>query len=236
MDNNVQPIAKPVVIYALIDPRNGRIRYVGKTNQNLKSRLSAHILEKSKCHRCHWLDQLKAAGLKPLMAQLELVQTRTWQEAERHWIKTLKAEGCDLTNNTSGGDGVPDLPPEVRARISRAWIGRKHKPETIEKLRGRTFNHTQDHKERMSRIMTGRKILWVDKISKANRKLNEGMISEIKRRLNAGELVKDLAAEFRVHRTTLSKINTGIYHLPYRKNSKVSELNLEGFLDKPKAA
>lgn len=38
-----------------------------------------------------------------------------------------------LTNATSGGDGVPDLPPETRQRMAQVWIGRKHRPESLKK-------------------------------------------------------------------------------------------------------
>ena len=57
----------------------------------------------------------------------------------------------------------------------------------------------------------GRVIGWSTKISEANRKLDAKEISEIQRRLSCGEKVCVLAADFGVHRTTLSKVKAGTY-------------------------
>jgi hypothetical protein len=204
----------PVFIYALGDPETGLIRYIGKTT-NLEQRYTAHVNSPpTNCHRSHWIQSLKAKGLRPLMVVVEIIEGAwPWQEAERNWIARGRREGWPLTNNTNGGDGVPGLPAETRQRMAATWRGRKHKPATIEKLRAaRALRVTSAAtRAKMSASLLGRRIAWVDKVAAGLRKLNEGDIDAIRARLAAGEGTCALAMEFGVHRTTLSKIKVGTY-------------------------
>lgn len=205
---------KKVSIYLLIDPRTDEIRYVGKTEQKLSSRISAHIADKTLCHRTNWLAELKCAGLRPVGVTIETIEGEwPWQQEERYWISKLKAMGARLVNNTSGGDGVPDLPKETRERMRRVWIGRKHSPETIEKLKAARAKRitTAETRAKMSRTRRGRKITWGVKIAAATRKLTHEQVDQIKHRLADGERVCAIAAEFKMHRTSISKIKTGSY-------------------------
>ena len=63
--------------------------------------------------------------------------------------------------------------------------------------------------------MKNREITWGDKISETLRKLSQEDQQDIINRLNNGELVKNLAEEYGVHRTTISKIKKGVYGLKY---------------------
>lgn len=210
---------KTTHIYMLIDPRDEMVRYVGKTNQDVKKRLSAHMGDKSNCHRVHWLNTLKKLGLKPEIILLESISGEwPWQESEKYWIKYFKDQGFNLTNNTSGGDGVPDLPQETRDKMRLTWLGRKHKPETILLLRiaNKGRKHTPEHKQHMKEIMTGRTNTWGDKVAETIRKVSKEEAENIKQRLNNGELVKDLALEYKMHRTSISKIKKGVYFEKYR--------------------
>lgn len=205
---------KPVHIYGLIDPVSGGLRYIGKSIRPAQ-RLANHMNEQSNCHRSHWLQSLKRQGLKPELIIIETIHGEwPWQESERFWIKRARELGCLLTNNTSGGDGVSDLPLETRERMRQTWLGRKHKPETIEKLRQASsqHRHSKETRQKMSRAHSGRKITWIDKVAAGLRKIKDTDIPIIIDRLKAGERVKNLAAEYGVHRTTLSKIKTGKYY------------------------
>jgi hypothetical protein len=201
-------------IYALVDPETEEIRYIGKSIRP-SERLANHINEpQSNCHRSHWLHSLKAKGLKPILLIIEeLSGNWPWQEAERYWIAFGHAQGWPLTNNTSGGDGVPDLPAATREKMRKVWLGRKHTPETLIKLskasRGR--RHSAESKAARSAMFKGREITWTAELSLAVRKFDDVAVADIKARLVAGALVKDLALEYGVHRTTISKIKTGRY-------------------------
>lgn len=205
---------KRAFIYGLVDPRTNEIRYIGKTQQSPNTRLRAHMLDRSNCHRVHWLQELAALGLEPNVVLFEAVEGAwPWQESERYWIAHGRKVGWRLTNNTSGGDGVPDLPPESRERIRQAWIGRKHSPETLAKIgaASKLRRHTDERRARMREKMKGRVISWIDKISEANRKLSESQCDEIRSRIAAGETSASLADEFGVHRTTIQKVKAGRY-------------------------
>lgn len=107
-------------IYALCDPRDQSIRYVGITKQPVKKRVSSHL----KAARCGanlycscWLRQLLDEELRPLVVVLE--ETNDPQR-EAFWIEHFRKEGHRLTNLTSGGISGYSHSPEVRAKISSA--------------------------------------------------------------------------------------------------------------------
>jgi hypothetical protein len=143
-----------VTIYGLVDPRDSRIRYVGKTSVTLNTRLRAHLndVRRGRVYipRHKWLSELLAAGLVPSIVELECVLDGSWQEAETRWIAALP----DLLNATAGGDGLcsyrhradtkekqrqsalrRSLDPAVRAKRSAAIRRAFAVPETREKLR-----------------------------------------------------------------------------------------------------
>lgn len=211
-------------IYGLVDPETKEIRYIGKSIRPIE-RLQNHMNDKSKCHRANWLQGLKKKGLKPELVIFEMIQGSndwSWQESEKYWIKRGRALGWPLTNNTDGGDGVVNLPPETREKMRLTWLGRKHKPETLIKLskasKGRI--KTQEMRDAMSEKMKGRIITWGDKVSEATKKFTQEQVNEIKIRLDSGELGVDLSKEYGVHRTTLSKIKMGTYNIKYNGRKK----------------
>lgn len=211
---------QPVYIYGLVDPETGEIRYIGKSIRPAE-RLQNHMNELSNCHRSHWLQSLKAPGLRADMVILERIDGEwPWQHSERHWIAYGRANGWPLTNNTDGGDGVPGLSGPSKERMASTWKGRKHKPESIEKMlatkKERPHSHSAETRARMSVAHAGRDITWGDKLSVALRRLTEEQVEEIKLRFSAGERTTDLAKEYGVHRTTMSKIKMGTYHDKYR--------------------
>ena len=200
-------------IYGLICPRSGQIRYIGKSIRP-KDRLNDHMNDRSKCHRVNWLSSLREDGLKPSLAILEIVpRGESWQDRERHWIAHGLLSGWPLTNNTSGGDGVPDLCGDARDRIRSAWVGRKHSPESLIKIgnasRGR--RHTDEHKEKVRQIMKKREITWGHKIAESVRKLTNNDVQVIINCLKNGEKVVEIAERYGVHRTTISKVKAGRY-------------------------
>lgn len=199
-----------IYIYGLIDPVTNRIRYIGKSTRP-RGRLSDHCNERSPCHRTHWIQSLLAQGKRPLLIVLErLAADADWQAVERQWIAFGREQGWPLVNGTDGGDGVCGLSPEARERIATAWIGRRHRAESLAKIgrasRGR--RHTAEHKARMSQKMQGREITPTHRrnLSLAVQKISDEQVAEIRERLAAGELIKDLAAEFGVCADTISDV------------------------------
>jgi len=126
------------VIYGLVDPRDGQLRYVGKSTTGLKQRLASHLCASSLRDRTlknGWLKRLLTLGLRPEAFVLESCDNKTaLNEAEQHHLATMRYVGCDLTNMTSGGDGlgVP-CSLERRRKISEAQRGKPRAPWTEER-------------------------------------------------------------------------------------------------------
>lgn len=219
--------ALPVFIYALIDPDNGDIRYIGKSIRPVQ-RLQNHMNEISNCHRSHWLQSLKRNGQKPDMVILEEIRGDwPWQESERYWIARGRREGWPLTNNTDGGDGVPGLPAETRKRMAAVWLGRKHTPEACKRISDakRGALHSDATKQKMSKAHSGREIKWIDKVSDGLRKLTNEQMIEIATARSNGAMVNDLAKKYGVHRTTISKVATGTYAMASKTVIQTKEKN-----------
>ena len=87
----------PVTIYALADPRDGAIRYIGKTTDPQRRYRHHRRHAKSVGQRCKvWLSGLLAAGLAPQMIPLAVVPAEQTRDAERAAI--LGHAHCDLLN------------------------------------------------------------------------------------------------------------------------------------------
>jgi len=120
-------------VYALQDPRDGRVRYVGcvvSTPRYLKSRIHNHLSEargRSRSAKSMWLRDLLAADGLPTVLILETVDPDEASARERYWIATYRANVGDALTNVQGG-GLP-----ARRRYSkndRPWSS-----ERIERFR-----------------------------------------------------------------------------------------------------
>lgn len=150
-------------IYALVDPRDGEVRYVGKT-QAPAHRLIRHLWDArnglDQTHRSRWIRQLLALGLAPEMRAIELVESSAAAAVERSWIASFRASGSRLTNLTDGGEGAPGRKWTVtsRAKIVAARTGKRHTPETRARIsqskRGRPLSAT--HRARIAAALHGR--------------------------------------------------------------------------------
>lgn len=102
---------KETYIYVLTDPRDGRVRYVGKSN-NPKARLRLHIrdsLDKGKDYPVHrWIRKLASINIKPCLTIIEVVSYDNWKEEEIKWIKHFGQLFNDLLNIHPGGNGCTD--------------------------------------------------------------------------------------------------------------------------------
>lgn len=112
--------AKAYWIYALCDPRDASIRYIGITTQRVQKRLNAHLRlarEGRQLHCSNWLRQLQQEGLRP---QIKVLEHTYDARREVFWIERLRAQGCDLTNGTAGGISGYFHSPQARAKIAEA--------------------------------------------------------------------------------------------------------------------
>lgn len=103
-------------IYALIDPFNREVRYVGKSNDPARRFHDHCSLDGSNPHKDAWLRSVLHRGRLPYMRVIEECYQDAWQERERFWIAHYRAAGR-LTNILDGGDGGPDLPPDKKQML-----------------------------------------------------------------------------------------------------------------------
>lgn len=104
------------VIYRLVDPRTNKTRYVGKT-RDIANRQRRYLAGHGhNPHMRNWLRLLISAGLKP---RIEIVQSCLYRlgDAERYWIAEYRRKGCDLLNQTDGGDSGQLISDESRAKL-----------------------------------------------------------------------------------------------------------------------
>jgi hypothetical protein len=97
-------------IYALVDPRCGSCRYVGKTKGTIENRLKGHFADaRRRCYehvpRFRWINKLAKQGLAPSVIALEIC-AGNWREAEKRWIRYFRECGCSILNVTDGGEGI----------------------------------------------------------------------------------------------------------------------------------
>jgi hypothetical protein len=92
------------LIYALVDPRDGQWRYIGKS-VNWLARPYAHYSERRRCApKDQWVRCLEELGLFYEVEVLEyLPSEQGLDEAEREWIAAARRVGAPLTNLTAGG-------------------------------------------------------------------------------------------------------------------------------------
>ncbi len=107
---------KYAAIYRLRDPRDGMVRYVGKTIDP-KRRLSSHISSSYRDCRpsARWCRKLKSLGLRPIMEVVEW--TVDWELSERRMIAQYRSEGDRLLNIADGGVDPSHL-AEFKAEFS----------------------------------------------------------------------------------------------------------------------
>lgn len=133
------------IVYALVDPRDGEIRYVGQTTKGV-ARIRQHATEcllrqEAHTHRVRWIRQLQSLGLGFDHKVLESVADPDELDVvECFWIAQLRGMGARLTNHTVGGEGTRGrvVSEETRRRVSEAqrgerayWYGKKHAPEVV---------------------------------------------------------------------------------------------------------
>ena len=154
------------LIYALLDPQTKAIRYVGKSCNGLK-RPNQHMTSSSlrtHSYKNSWIKSLKNQGKLPEIKVLqEFASSTHLSEAERYYIAFYKQAGVQLTNLTSGGDGICDPSPITRKRMATAKLGKKRGPHSEEHRRNMSAairrSRTPEFRARMSKLHGGSKVV-----------------------------------------------------------------------------
>lgn len=143
-------------IYGLVDPRDGRIRYVGKT-RNLQGRIRKHLrgIETGKARSC-WIEELRILGMKPSVTVLQKTSKDGWKEAERFQIAFFRSRGLADLNATRGGDGVDVLVHTEGAKQKMSCSHKEHWQDPDYAERVRESHRTAKFRENQSRVMRER--------------------------------------------------------------------------------
>ncbi len=88
-------------VYALVDPRNGLVRYIGITD-DVYRRFREHIAcDGRNRSKDAWIDGLKHAQMMLIMQTLEAVETvEQAREQEKYWVQHYRSIGANLLNHT----------------------------------------------------------------------------------------------------------------------------------------
>jgi hypothetical protein len=128
----------PFLVYGLVDPRDGELRYIGQSSKAM-GRPQEHwnswsLSLRDCCHR--WVGSLVRLGLKPgvvVLGSLDVPEgtpkdrvRESLDDLERDRIAFCRAAGCRLTNMTDGGGGSLGrvVSEETRRRLSESLMGR----------------------------------------------------------------------------------------------------------------
>ena len=124
---------KQVFIYALIDPRTDKIRYIGKSIHP-ELRYEQHLNEKEiNKGKIGWIDGLRIRDLQPEMKILEVANEKNWDKRERWWIERGLEFGWPLLNISPGGEsGTRNVLPS-----SLYWLLESDLLEKLESLPNR---------------------------------------------------------------------------------------------------
>lgn len=153
------------LIYGLVDPRSGDVRYIGKSTSGMKRpkyhARPQHVAKAPHTHKNRWLQKLLNEGLRPGLRVLEEFEAAAdIADGECFWIAQGKGLDWPLTNLAKGGVGPLGhvVTPEVRARISAALTGRKMPAEHGARVgaffRGKALS--AEHRAKLSAVQKGR--------------------------------------------------------------------------------
>lgn len=121
------------VIYALCDPSDGRIRYIGKA-KDAEKRLKGHLREKRRRSPLYsWIASLRKQGLKPTCKILEDC-VGDWCGAEKRLIAQYREQCPDLLNLADGGD-EPKCSLETRRQNGQNLVNHPNRDFWLKKAK-----------------------------------------------------------------------------------------------------
>jgi len=116
-------------IYALLDPRDDTVRYVGCAI-DVEKRYQEHLRDRGNTPKCRWLAELKHYDLYPRLEILEIVNGFYGAFGrEDYWINEMLAAGAPLTNSIP----IQGVFMKQKATISTPYSWRGTKLRTMRK-------------------------------------------------------------------------------------------------------
>lgn len=158
--------SKRNIVYGLIDPRDGTLRYIGMSTVGLK-RIKCHQqwsrLKNIKTRTSSWIKNLKNKGLSLSYCILEETENpKELADLEKFWIANIRACGAILYNHCDGGQHVAlgvVKSKETIEKIRKANSGRKASEETKRKMsisrKGRKFTKKHIASLKKARELSG---------------------------------------------------------------------------------
>lgn len=154
---------RKVYIYTLTDPRDNLIKYIGKT-LNPITRKSQHKNSRTKTKCGTWIQSLRKLELQPIFEILDETDSENWILMEKYWISQMKSWGFPIKNMTSGGESIdPEmssrihkgkiLSEEVKGKISKTLMGKKHSEEHKSNISKNTKIALRDRNLKIGRIL-----------------------------------------------------------------------------------
>jgi hypothetical protein len=194
---DIEGLPSRFLIYGLIDPRNGELRYIGKSSSG-RRRIRSHLWPTEfalKTRLVAWIKNLLREGL---VYDSVIIQTfitgECLGEAERYWIAHFRAAGSRLVNLTDGGEGFPGLKitDETRKKMSESAKKRKASPETCAKISAGNKGRVKSPEEiaRLTQSLRGRKFS-----PEAKRRMKGGVLAESTKRQIAAALTGRTASD-----------------------------------------
>lgn len=109
-----------VYIYGIADPRDHLIRYVGKTQCSLATRLEGHLKRPVNWRMRQWLRSLQRDGIGPEIVAIEVCRWFEWEVREAHWIRTLRENLLNISPGEPPPERTRNLGKSARRTIRRA--------------------------------------------------------------------------------------------------------------------
>ncbi|MFF1716268.1 hypothetical protein [Streptomyces sp. NPDC058268] len=109
-------------IYALIDPRDNKIRYIGKTEKPNLARLANHLATPTNPAMRVWINALSLQGLTPRIEALATTPVTQLGAEEQRQIRQHAEQGYRLLNAPYYHQHLSDLGQTATAPIVRSLI------------------------------------------------------------------------------------------------------------------
>jgi hypothetical protein len=194
-------------VYALVSSGEPDVvRYVGRTKPDSpERRLRDHKNDAKagrKYHVHNWIRKVQEGGDTVITVTLE--SDLTWEESakrEIYWIAHYRSLGVDLTNMTSGGDGVLDLSPESkeRARLKKLGKGHSQTTETRRKISETrkilNIKASDETKEKQRKAKLGKKVSAETKAKISASTINKPKSKATKAKMSAWQIGRVLSDE-----------------------------------------